>query len=778
MRTLLTILTVVLLGWIPSLAFGQGLLVDSRPDHGFRLPRPYPWPHPHPHPIPQPRPLPQSPQAYKIKQLSVNVNLTDQVAKVQVSQSFVNTGSRQMEVRFLFPLPYDGAVDRMTFLVDGKEYEAKLLNAGEARRIFEDYVRRSQDPALLEWMGNGMFQTSVFPVPPGAERSVMLRFSQVCRKTNGLTELMFPLSTAKYTSAPVEEVKLDVTVQSQVPIKNVYSPTHAIAVQRPSETAARVTFRSENEIPTDDFRLLYDVGEAAVGASTLSYRRDTSDEGYFMLLVSPEIKRINDQPLKKTVVFVVDRSGSMSGKKIEQAKGALTFVLNNLREGDLFNIVAYDNEVESFRPELQRYDEQTRQQAIGFIEGIYAGGSTNIDEALQVALQQLQDDSRPNYVVFLTDGLPTAGETSEAKIVDHARQQNEVHARVFSMGVGYDVNSRLLDKLARTLRGRSEYVRPNEDIETYVSRLYERIEAPVMTDVAITIDVEGFPSERGSAVSRIYPKDAYDLFAGDQLVIVGRYKQGGVAKVRITGRVDGQTQDFDFPATLATESSDSTHAFVEKLWAMRRVGEIVDQIDLEGKNQELIDELVALSTRHGILTPYTSFLADDQTNPRNFAVNRTLAEERLDSLRSTTGRDAFEQRRAKSYYQYSDQIQSDGFARQPLNLATQPAGSAGGVARPALVTTGSTPTALLPDEVDDSSVVQTVQNVGTKTFFLRNGRWVDSTLSEQQEKNVIQLTRYSTEYFDLIAQYGSEAAKYLAIEGDVTVVLNGQAYSF
>jgi Ca-activated chloride channel family protein len=276
----------------------------------------------------------------------------------------------------------------------------------------------------------------------------------------------------------------------------------------------------------------------------------------------------------------------------------------------------------------------------------------------------------------------------------------------------------------------------------------------------------------------MYPKDAYDLFAGDQLVIVGRYKQGGAAKVRISGRVDGQTQEFDFPATLATESSDSTHAFVEKLWAMRRVGEIVDQIDLEGKNQELIDELVALSTRHGILTPYTSFLADDLTNPRNFAVNRTLAEERLDSLRSTAGRDAFEQRRAKSYYQYSDQVQSAGFARQPLNLATQPADSAGGVAGPALVTKGATPTALLPDEEDESRVVQTVQNVGTKTFFLRNGRWVDSTLSEQQEKNVIQLTRYSTEYFDLIARYGSEVAKYLAIEGEVTVVLNGQAYAF
>ena len=535
-----------------------------------------------------------------------------------------------------------------------------------------------------------------------------------------------------------------------------------------------MTFNSRNEVPTSDFRLLYDVGDAAVGASTLSYRRDTSDEGYFMLLVSPEIKRVSDQPLKKTVIFVVDRSGSMSGKKIEQAKGALTFVLNNLREGDLFNIVAYDSEVESFRPELQRYDDQTRQQALGFVEGIYAGGSTNIDGALKTALGQLQDDSRPNYVVFLTDGLPTAGETNEARIVDNARQRNSVRARVFSMGVGYDVNSRLLDKLARILMGKSEYVRPNEDIEAHVSRLYQRIGAPAMTEVSITIDVEGFAPNRGSVVSRLYPKDAYDLFAGDQLVIVGRYKQSGAAKVTIRGHVDGQPQAFDFPATLTNESPDGTYAFVEKLWAMRRVGEIVDQIDLQGKNQELVDELVALSTRHGILTPYTAFLADDTTNLHDLAVNRGRTERELQLLERTAGRAAFDQRRMKGHYQYSIQARSDGFARQPVITAAGGAAPANAVpASPSLASQAEP-----GEDGDESSIVQTVQNVGTKTFFLRQGRWVDSTLTEEQGKSVVNLVRYSPEYFDLITQHGFEIAKYLAMEGDVTVVLGEQAYAF
>ena len=243
---------------------------------------------------------------------------------------------------------------------------------------------------------------------------------------------------------------------------------------------------------------------------------------------------------------------------------------------------------------------RSRKAALGFVEGIYAGGSTNIDGALQTALGQLQDDSRPNYIVFLTDGLPTAGERNEPKIVANAKQRNKVHARIFSFGVGYDVNSRLLDKLSRLCFGQSQYVRPNEDIEAHVSQLYSRIGAPAMKDIAISFDVEDFPVEHGSVVSRVYPRDAYDLFAGDQLVLVGRYKKGGAAKVTIRGNVEGTKHEFHFPVKLVNKSNDETFAFVEKLWAMRRVGEIIDEIDLQGKNQELIDELVALghSARH------------------------------------------------------------------------------------------------------------------------------------------------------------------------------------
>ena len=578
MRRSLAITAGLFLVWelVGAAAWAQGLLVAIDSRERMPLPRPLA------------RPQTTPPMAYKIKELVANVKVTDQVARVQVSQAFVNTGSQQMEVSFIFPLPYDGAIDQMTFLIDGKEYPAKLLPAKDARAIYEQYVRRNRDPALLEWIGTGMFQTSVFPVPPGAERKVTLRYSQLLRKDQSLTDFLFPLGTAKYTSHPVEKVEIQVAIESSIEIKNVYSPTHAVEVKRPGPSNAVVSYVGKDLVPTSDFRLFYDVAKGQLGASVLSYRPDKNEDGYLLLLASPQIKPSDAERTRKTVVCVFDRSGSMTGKKIEQAREALKFVLNNLREGDLFNVVAYDSEVQTFQPELQRYQEKTRQQALGFVQGIYAGGSTNIDAALATALGMLKDSSQPSYIIFLTDGLPTAGETNESKIVEAAAGRNGVRARLICFGVGYDVNSRLLDRLTRANYGRTEYVRPDEDIEAHVSRLYRKIGSPVITDASVKFEFDAVKVEEGEPVSRIYPRQVGDLFEGEQLALVGRYRKTGPAKVKFAGKVGAADQKFDFPVTLVESSPDQTYAFVEKLWAMRRIGEIIDELDMKGKNEELI----------------------------------------------------------------------------------------------------------------------------------------------------------------------------------------------
>jgi len=762
---------------LPLAAQAQGVLVVEDPGQSVRLPRPgiiWPPPYPPPHP-PRPVPPPPPPPAtYKIKELSVNAKIVDQVASVQVTQSFVNTGSRQLEVSFVFPLPYDGAIDQLTLMVDGKEYPAKLLKAEEARRLYEDIVRKNKDPALLEWIGTGLFKTSVFPVPPGAERKVILRYNQLCRKYEGLTDFLFPLSTAKYTSDPVDEINFRISIESQDEIKNVYSPTHPVDIKRPDDKHAVVTWKVEKQIPASDFRLFYDVGRGVVSTRVLSYRPNDKEDGYFLLLASPKIEQVGPRP-QKTVVFVVDRSGSMSGKKIEQARNAAKFILNNLREGDTFNIIAYDSTVEAFRPELQRYNEETRRAALGFIEGLYAGGSTNIDGALKTALAQLTDSSRPSYVVFLTDGLPTAGETNEMKIVANAKENNKVRARIFAFGVGYDVNARLLDRLVSENFGQSEYVRPEQDIEESVSRFYRRIESPVMTDVKIEITVDTAKPEEGPVVNRMYPKAEFDLFAGQQLVAVGRYKKPGAAKVVVQGKVGDQVQKLDFPANLVEKSPDESLGFVEKLWAIRRIGEILDEIDLKGKNEELVKELVELATRHGVVTPYTSFLADENAPIGAVTANVERAARRLEALAQTQGFGGVVQRDFRGQFHRAQQAAPAPAA--PSADALRPLAEAAQAFKEAGKSLGAGMAMDADRAVDEvQQAAQNIRQIGNRTFYRRQNQWIDSTLTEQQQQNVQRIKQFSREYFDLANRYGRTMAQYLVFDEPVMVNLGGQAY--
>ena len=734
---------------------GQGFLIST--EDPSRLPRPIViWP-PHPHPRP---PLP--PVQYKISELEVQARLADQVAQVQVSQSFVNTGSRQLEASFVFPLPYDGAVEQMTLLVDGREFPARLLKAEEARRLYEDIVRRSRDPALLEWMGTGLFKTSVFPVPPGAKRTVTLRYSQLCRRSEGLVDFLFPLSTARYTSEPVDRVEFRLSIESGDEIKNIYSPTHPVEIRRPDAHRAVVTLSQRSQVPSADFRLFYDVGRGRLGARLLSYRPKADEDGYFLLLASPEIKAAQARP-RKTVVFVVDRSGSMSGKKIEQARSAARSILDTLRNDDLFNIIAYDSQVEAFRPELQRYSPETRRAALGFIEGLFAGGSTNIDAAMAMALGQLRDSKQPSYVMFLTDGLPTAGLTNEMQIAANARKANNVRARIFVFGVGYDVNSRLLEKLAREGFGYAQYVRPEEDIESAVGRLASRVESPVMTDVRLEFALDDARAD-AAVINRLYPKGPMDLFAGEQLAVVGRYRRSGAAKVIVRGTIAGQEQKSEFPANLVAKSPDEGRAFVEKLWAVRRVGEILEEIDLSGKNQELIEELVALSTRHGILTPYTSFLADEAAQLHDVTTNIHRTGERLKALNEVSGYSGVAQRAMRGVLQRASQFAPAAAA--PVPADAKPYAVAGRPIYPAELAT----------DREAEAVQRNVRQVANRAFYHHDGRWVDATLTKTQESQAQRVKQFSPEYFELARRHGRELTQYLVFDEPVLVAVGTQAY--
>ncbi len=538
--------------WLWSVVLGCGLLVPDVRADGFLVAK---------H-------RPRIAGVYSVLYHHVDIKVEDQVARVQVSQAFQNPSHRTLEVEYFFPLPEDAAIDNFVMLVDGKEMPGRLLGKDEARRIYEDIVRRKKDPALMEYMGRGLFKTSVFPIPPGRQRQINISYTHLCKRDGNAIEVQYPLGTEKYSAQPLNELKINCRITHRQPIKSVYSPTHEVKITRPGETVAEVSLIQHHVLPRGDFALIYGVAEGDVGLTVLSYRPNTSEAGYFMLLASPRIETPETAILPKSVIFVLDKSGSMTGQKIEQAKRSLRFVLKNLNPNDTFNIVTYDATVTPFKPELQRRDEATITEALGFVDHIVAGGSTNIDGALRTSMGMLRVQDRPSYVIFLTDGLPTAGEQREQAIVENCKKANAVRGRLMAFGLGHDVNARLLDKLATANFGDSHYVRPNQDIEGPVSKLYGKLSSPVMSD--LRLEFAGLDSYR------TYPKQMPDLFKGNQLVVVGRYHNAGDLEVRLSGMVGGHTQTITQRAALDGGAARYGRAFLEKLWAERRIGFLID----------------------------------------------------------------------------------------------------------------------------------------------------------------------------------------------------------
>lgn len=715
-----------------------------------------------------PRPTPP-PVVYQVRQVDVNATVRDQIATIQLSQVFKNISGRALEAQLLFPIPADAAVSGLTLLVDGGEFTGRMLKKEDARRIYEDIVRRRRDPALLEYMGQGLFQTSVFPVPAGGERTVQIRYTQLLKKDAGLTSLLLPIGTNRHSNHPIGTLQVNVQIESSEPLRSLYSPTHEVSIKRAGEKRASCRLTLNQVHSPDDMRLLFGTGEESVGGNLISYwpQDEATDNGYFMLLVSPGMEAPDAEPVPRSMVFILDRSGSMTGEKIQQARDALKFLVRQLRPRDTFNIVAYDSVVESFRPELQRADEDGINAALGFVDGLFAGGSTNIDSALSTGLGMLQSRDVPSYVLFLTDGLPTAGEKNELKIASNAGTANRVGARMFNFGVGYDVNSRLLDRLSRANRGQSVYVRPKEDIEASVSGLYNRIGRPMLTDVSVQFEFDEARDEATPPpVSRVYPREQTELYYGEQLVLVGRYRKSGRAKVTVSGLLGGKRQVYSIPVNFSDRSKDESHAFAEKLWATRRVGEIIDELDLQGHNQELVNELVALSIQHGIITPYTSFLADERTDlaSLNNRDRATTAVRR--GLSQVGGRGGFGQRELKQRLQAAD----SPAAPKPS------AEAADAFAEAAKSSPGSGKAVLFVEEDGSQKVAGSVRQLGRKTFFRREGQWKDSSVTADQQSKAIRISQFSKAYFELAASHGGTLAKYLVFSEPVVLNLAGKTY--
>ncbi len=709
---LLTILIVMASSFFAKPASADGIIIPNPP-------MPEPWPYPEPFPVAQ----------LAIVYHRVHVTIEDQVAITHVDQVFRNDQDWPIEGTYVFPLPPEASVTNFTLWQNGEPVEAQILDKDEARKTYEEIVRQLRDPALLEYVDRGAVQASIFPISPGEERRIELEYSQILEADTGLIHYSYPLNTEKFSTLPIEDVSITIEVHSKDPIRAIYSPSHKIAIEREGDNRFHVGYEEYDVTPNKDFDLYYSLADQAIGVNLITYRdpQASDDSGFFLLLAAPGVEVDPESRIAKDVIMVLDQSGSMEGEKFVQAQQALRYVLDHLNPEDRFNIISFSTGTRSYADELRPANKAA--EARRWVDSLSAKGSTDINRALLEALDQIEY-GRPAIVIFLTDGLPTEGVIDTDAILENVAQSAPDNTRLFVFGVGYDVDTFLLDLLAKEHHGTTTYVTPEQAIDEIVSGFYAKVNTPVLTDLVLdTGEVTIFD---------LHPAPLPDLFAGSQLVLVGRYRHPGSTTVKLEGMLQDQLKSFEYPNQVFRSSGGPD--FLPRLWATRKIGALLNQIRLEGPNQEVIDQIVQLSIRYGIITPYTSYLV---TEPKALGaeVQDSIAAEAyaeaLSADHEVTGKNAVERAATAS---------GIGAAEVPL----APSGAAADIVRIA----------------------------GTRTFRLIDGIWMDTGF-DPDSMTPIKVPFLSDDYFALTAAYPDLAAAFslgpevIAIGGEIVYQVVG-----
>ena len=545
-------------------------------------------------------PRPGRPEVHVVR-TKVAAAIVDGVATTTIDQVFRNDGGRDAEGTWFLPLPIGSVADGFTMTVGGKEIVGEVLDAGQARSVYEAIVRQRRDPGLLEYAGEGMLRARIFPIPANGEVGVTVRLRQVLQPTGGLYDWRWPVRAAQLGDAGTGPLGLEVRIASRTPIATVVTPHASAEIRRNGDREAVVSLEGQ-AMKFEDLQVLYGLAEQEFGLHLLACS-DGSEPGYFTMLLSPpRTLAAMPKPPRRFVQFVVDTSGSMSGAKIEQAKAALRTFLRSLRPDDVFQVVTFASSVQTFfeRPVLA--DPSNLESALQRVDRLQALGGTNIGDALQQALavSPPAEDGAVllPQIVFVTDGQPTVGLTAPQQILDLTKQLDTRATRLFALGVGDEIDVRLIDDLVLQHRGARDFVRNKERIEVKVDALCQKLAQPALTDVEVKC--------AGIDVFDVHPTRTRDLFCGEMMQVVGRYRDGGKHTVRVTGTQNGVQREFAFEVEFPKASMQ--HSFVQTLWARQHIAGLLDAIRRNGAKAELIDEVRRLATRYGIVTPYTSQL--------------------------------------------------------------------------------------------------------------------------------------------------------------------------
>jgi Ca-activated chloride channel family protein len=708
-------------------------------------------------PLPPPRPAPRFPRPHfplQVERHRVTVEIDETVARTRVEESFRNPNDAQLEGIYLFPLPAQAAVAGFSMRMGGKEVTGEILEKQKAREIYEQIVRQARDPGLLEYVDRGLFRASVFPIPPRGVVEVAIEYSETLPRERGAATYRYPLDTGKYSAGDYQDVVLDIRLRSALPLRTIHCPSHDNAlVSRSGEREARISLEAKTLRADRDFVLAWNVGEDALAPVVLTHR-GSEPEGFFFFSISPRPERAKSAP-PKDVVFVIDTSGSMLGTKLDQVKKALRYGLSTLNPGDRFNIIDFATEARRFRDSLTEATEENRKLAMSYVDAFQARGGTNLEEGLRFGLSDLQARDRLQLAVLLTDGEPTMGQIHPGEILRMVKEKNPEKRRVFVFGVGGDLNAKLLDLIASETRGATEYIRSEENLEVPLSNFFDKIGSPVLTDLKMESPTGG--------ISDLYPRPLPDLFQGGQLEVFGRYQGDGQKTIVLRGKYLGEERIFEYSLSF----SPGQNAFLPRLWAMRKIGYLLEQMRLSGESGEVRDEVVRLSKRYGVITPYTSYLIleEDRIARRPLEQGVTpfqfAARDALSAAPATPSARALREeveKEARAFVADSGEVSVE--ASRQLGLLKRGAGE--GDRR-----------GFVEGYVNADSVK--LMQLDERTFYLQGTRWVDSALTQERlsEGSLRHVKYLSDEYFRLLSDEPG-IGKVLSVGAEATFLWNGK----
>ena len=695
----------------------------------------------------RPIPVVNLPRALPIKSIKIDTKISSQVATTHVEQVFRNDTNLTLEGTYLFPIPESASVAEFAIWDGDKRLVGEVRTREEARRIYDEIVRRQRDPGLLEYAGKDLFQASIFPIPPHSDKKLEITYTQVVRAEGGTVAYRYPLGTGRQLTQ-IGSVAGRVEVESKEPIRNVYSPTHVIDVKRSNDRRSVVSFESDSNKEPQDFQLFYTISKEDFGLTLLTHR-EAGKQGYYLLMISPKDDWSDQEYSAKDVVFVVDTSGSMAEEgKMEKARAALLYGVRILRPQDRFNIISFAGEEHLMEAGMIAADERGRARGEAFVKALKPVGGTNINQSLLAALNQLTDPDRerPKMLVFMTDGLPTVDETNVNRIVDNVHQAIKPGVRLFTFGVGYDVNTTLLDKLAAENGGVADYVEPKEDLEVKVSNFFSKVNYPVLTDLQLDMG--------GAQTDLVYPRGIPDVFRGSQVTLIGRYSNPddlNSVELKLSGRSGGVTRSYTY-TNLSFPLRTDANEYLPRLWATRRVGWLMEQVRSNGEQKELRDEIVDLGTRYGIVTPYTSYLALEPNN----AVTVTSADQQINTQNATIGGNINSLMR----------VQPGVAATPKVRMAT---------GRDAVQQSKDARAQQEVDRLEDETRKDAVRRVEGKTFYLIDGVWTDSEFKAGSGLVETVVTFGSDEYFALLKQ-NAKLGSFFSLGERVVVVFEGRIY--